>query len=210
MIFQLNDNDILFPDPALAEPDGLLAIGGDLSPERLLAAYQKGIFPWFSDDDPICWYAPHERCVIFPTKIHVSKSMYKSMHAKEFDITTNTAFAAVIASCKNTNRKDQNGTWITNEMEEAYTKLHALGIAKSIEVWQNNDLVGGIYGLEINNVFCGESMFSNVSNASKTAMIWLCTQNNYALIDCQMRTDHLISIGAEMISQKMFMNILNS
>ena len=210
MIFQLNDNDILFPDTALAETDGLLAIGGDLSPERLLAAYQKGIFPWFSDDDPICWYAPHERCVIFPLKIHVSKSMLKSMRAKEFDIKTNTAFTAVIAACKNTARKDQDGTWITDEMEEAYIKLHTLGIAKSIEVWQNEQLVGGIYGGEINNVFCGESMFSSVSNASKAAMIWLCTQNNYALIDCQMRTDHLISMGAEMISQKMFMNILNS
>ena len=210
MIFQLNDNDILFPDPALAEPDGLLAIGGDLRPERLLAAYQKGIFPWFSDDDPICWYAPHERCVIFPSKIHVSKSMQKSMRAKGFEETTNTAFADVIAACKNTERKDQDGTWITDEMEEAYTKLNALGIAKSVEVWQNDELVGGMYGLEINNVFCGESMFSTVSNASKTAMIWLCTQNNYTLIDCQMRTDHLISMGAEMISQKMFMNILNS
>ena len=210
MIFQLNDNDILFPDPALAETDGLLAIGGDLSPERLLAAYQKGIFPWFSDDDPIYWYAPHERCVIFPSKIHVSKSMQKSILAKEFEVTTNTAFAGVIAACKNTARKDQDGTWITGEMEEAYIKLHTLGIAKSIEVWQNNQLVGGMYGLEINNVFCGESMFSKVSNASKAALIWLCTQNNYTLIDCQMKTDHLISMGAEMISQKMFMNILNS
>ena len=210
MIFQLNDNDILFPDPALAELDGLLAIGGDLRPDRILAAYKNGIFPWFSDNDPVCWYSPHERCVIFPSKIHVSKSMLKSMRAKGFDVTTNTAFAAVIASCKNTNRKDQDGTWITDEMEEAYTKLHALGIAKSIEVWQNNELVGGMYGLEINNIFCGESMFSTVSNASKTAMIWLCTQNNYTLIDCQMRTDHLLSMGAEMIPQKMFMNILNS
>ena len=210
MIFQLNDNDILFPDPALAEPDGLLAIGGDLSSNRIVAAYKSGIFPWFSDEDPICWFSPHERCVIYPSKIHVSKSMQKSMRAKEFEVTTNTAFAAVIAACKNTARKDQDGTWITDEMEEAYIKLHALGIAKSIEVWQNDELVGGIYGLEINNVFCGESMFSHKSNASKTAMIWLCTQNNYTLIDCQMRTEHLISMGAEMISQKMFMNILNS
>jgi len=210
MIFQLNDNDILFPDPALAEPDGLLAIGGDLSSNRILSAYKKGIFPWFSDDDPICWYAPHERCVIFPPKINISKSMLKSMRAKNFKVTTNTAFTAVIAACKNTKRKGQDGTWITDEMEEAYTKLHALGIAKSIEVWQNNELVGGMYGLEINNVFCGESMFSSVSNASKAALIWLCTQNNYTLVDCQMRTDHLISMGAEMISQKIFMNILNS
>ena len=210
MIFKLNDNDTLFPDTALAEPDGLLAIGGDLKPDRIFAAYKSGIFPWFSDNDPICWFAPHERCVIFPSKIHVSKRMQKSMRAKEFEVTTNTAFAAVIAACKNTARKDQDGTWITVEMEEAYTKLHALGIAKSIEVWQNDELVGGIYGLEINNVFCGESMFSHKSNASKTAMIWLCTQNNYTLIDCQMRTEHLISMGAEMISQKKFINILNS
>lgn len=210
MIFQLNDNDILFPDTALAEPDGLLAIGGDLKPARILAAYKSGIFPWFSDNDPVCWYAPHERCVIFPSKIHISKSMQKSMRAKEFDVTTNKAFTAVIAACKNTQRKGQDGTWITDEMEEAYIKLHTLGIAKSIEVWQNDELVGGMYGLEINKLFCGESMFSNVSNASKTAMIWLSTQNNYTLIDCQLVTDHLISMGAEMISQKQFMNILNN
>ena len=210
MIFQLNDNDILFPDTALAEPDGLLAIGGDLKPDRILAAYKNGIFPWFSDNDPVCWYSPHERCVIFPSKIHVSKSMHKSMRTKEFDVTTNTAFAAVIAACKNTERKGQDGTWITDEMEEAYIKLHTLGIAKSIEVWQKNQLVGGIYGLQINNVFCGESMFSHKSNASKTAMVWLCTENNYTLIDCQLMTDHLISMGAEMISQQQFMNILNN
>ena len=210
MIFQLNDNDILFPDPALAEPNGLLAIGGDLSSERLIAAYQNGIFPWFSDDDPICWFAPHERCVIFPTKIHISKNMQKSMRAKEFTVTTNTAFSAVIAACKNTKRKDQDGTWITNEMEAAYVKLHEIGIAKSIEVWQNDRLVGGMYGVEINNVFCGESMFSHKTNASKTAMIWLCTENNYSIIDCQMKTDHLISLGAEMISQVQFIGILKS
>ncbi|MFN0083624.1 MAG: leucyl/phenylalanyl-tRNA--protein transferase [Ferruginibacter sp.] len=209
MIFQLNINDISFPNPALAEPDGLLAIGGDLSAERLIAAYKKGIFPWFCDDDPICWYSPHERCVIFPSKIHVSKSMQKSMRAKAFTVTTNKAFVAVIAACKNTKRKDQDGTWITNEMKAAYTKMHELGIAKSIEVWQDEELVGGMYGVEIYNVFCGESMFSHVRNASKTAMIWLCTQNNYTLIDCQIKTNHLISLGAEMISQKQFINILN-
>ena len=210
MIFRLNDNDILFPDPALAEPDGLLAIGGDLSPERLIAAYQNGIFPWFSDDDPVCWYAPHERCVIFPSKIHISKSMQKSLRAREFTVTTNTAFANVISACKNTARKDQRGTWITNEMETAYIKLHELGIAKSIEVWQKNELAGGMYGLEINNVFCGESMFSHVTNASKTALIWLCTQTDYILLDCQLHTDHLMRMGAEMIPQKQFMEILKS
>ena len=208
MIFQLNNNDILFPDPAFAEPDGLLAIGGDLSPERLLAAYQKGIFPWFSDDDPICWYSPHERCVIFANKIHVSNSMLKSLRRNEFTVTTNKAFKDVIAACKNTPRKDQEGTWITNEMEQAYIKLYDLGYAKSIEVWQNEQLVGGIYGVEVNNVFCGENMYSHKTNASKTAMIWLCTEKNYTLIDCQMKTDHLVSLGAEMISQTHFMDLI--
>ena len=208
MIFQLNNNDIQFPNPALAEEDGLLAIGGDLSPERLIAAYKNGIFPWFSDDEPIYWYAPHERCVIFSNKIHVSKSMLKSMRAQTYTVTTNTVFEDVIEACKNTPRKDQDGTWITDEMEVAYVKLHELGIAKSVEVWQNRKLVGGMYGVEINNVFCGESMFSHKPNASKTAMIWLCKECNYALIDCQIRNDHLISLGAEMISQKSFMEIL--
>ena len=208
MIFQLNDNDILFPNPALAEPDGLLAIGGDLSSERLIAAYQKGIFPWFSDDEPICWYSPHERCVIFPQKIFISKTMQQSINRKIFTITSNTVFKEVIKQCAAIKRKEQDGTWITNEMENAYIELHKKGIAKSVEVWQNSELVGGLYGLEINNVFCGESMFSKVSNASKAALIWLCKENNYSLIDCQLQTNHLISMGAEMIPQKDFLKIL--
>ncbi len=209
MIFQLLDNDIIFPNTALAEPDGLLAIGGDLSVERLLLAYRTGIFPWYSDDEPICWYAPHERCVIFPTKVFVSKSMQQVINRKIFTITTNTVFDKVIQQCATTNRKDQDGTWITNEMENAYINLHKIGVAKSIEVWQNNELVGGLYGLEINNIFCGESMFSKVNNASKAALIWLCTANNYRLIDCQVRTEHLISMGAEMITQQYYKQILN-
>ena len=209
MIFQLNDNDILFPDVTLAEPDGLLAIGGDLSKERLLAAYHKGIFPWFSDDEPICWYAPHERCVIFPHKIFISKSIQQVLNKKLFRVTTNTVFEKVIKHCAAIERKDQDGTWITNEMENAYINLHKMGIAKSVEVWQNNELVGGLYGLEINNIFCGESMFSKISNASKVALVWLCKENNYSIIDCQLRTDHLISMGAEMISQKDYLVELN-
>ena len=209
MIFQLNDNDILFPDVTLAEPDGLLAIGGDLSTERLLAAYNKGIFPWFSDDEPICWYAPHERCVIFPHKIFISKSIQQVLNKKLFRVTTNTVFEKVIKHCAAIERKDQDGTWITNEMENAYINLHKMGIAKSVEVWQNNELVGGLYGLEINNIFCGESMFSKISNASKVALVWLCKENNYSIIDCQLRTDHLISMGAEMISQKDYLVELN-
>jgi leucyl/phenylalanyl-tRNA---protein transferase len=210
MIFQLHDTDIYFPNPVFAEPDGLLAIGGDLSTERLLLAYQSGIFPWYSDDEPICWYSPPERCVIYPNKIFISKSMQQVINRKIFAITTNTVFEDVIQHCANTNRKDQDGTWITNDMQKAYINLHKLGIAKSVEVWQNNELVGGLYGLEINNIFCGESMFSKVSNASKAALIWLCKNNNYALIDCQVRTEHLIGMGAEMIGRGKYIEILNS
>jgi leucyl/phenylalanyl-tRNA---protein transferase len=210
MIFELDDKNLIFPNPTFAEPDGLLAIGGDLSMERLKLAYHSGIFPWYSDDEPICWYTPHERCVIFPSKIFVSKSMQQIINRKQFTITTNTCFEEIIQQCANTNRKDQDGTWITNEMQEAYIKLNKLGIAKSIEVWKDKELVGGLYGLEINNIFCGESMFSKVSNASKAALIWLCKENNYSLIDCQVRTEHLISMGAEMIAQESYLQILNS
>jgi leucyl/phenylalanyl-tRNA---protein transferase len=209
MIFQLHDTDIYFPDPAFAEPDGLLAIGGDLSTERLLLAYHSGIFPWYSDDEPICWYSPPERCIIFPEKISISKSMQQIVNRKTFTITTNTVFEEVIQHCAETNRKDQDGTWITNDMQKAYINLHKLGIAKSVEVWQNNNLVGGLYGLEINNIFCGESMFSKVSNASKAALIWLCKKNNYTLIDCQVRTEHLMSMGAEMISRLDYIDLLH-
>ncbi len=208
MIFKLNDNDTNFPNPALAEDDGLLAIGGDLSTERLLKAYKSGIFPWSSNDEPVCWYSPHERCVIFPQKVIISKTMQQVIDRRTFSITTNTAFKEVINYCANTIRKDQDGTWITNEMQDAYINLHQLGFAKSIEVWQNNKLVGGLYGIEINGIFCGESMFSKVSNASKVALIWLCKNNNYSLIDCQVRTEHLISMGAEMMEQKKYLEIL--
>ena len=208
MIFQLNDTDTIFPNPALAEPDGLLAIGGDLSTERLLKAYQSGIFPWFSDDEPICWYCPHERCVLFPNKIFISKSMQQIIDRRTFKITTNTAFVDIIKNCAAGIRKDQDGTWITNDMQNAYINLHKLGFAKSVEVWQNNELVGGLYGIEMNNIFCGESMFSKVSNASKAALIWLCKNNHYSLIDCQVRTEHLISMGAEMIEQGKYLEIL--
>jgi leucyl/phenylalanyl-tRNA---protein transferase len=208
MIFQLHDTDIYFPEPAFAEPDGLLAIGGDLSTERLLLAYHSGIFPWYSDDEPICWYSPPERCIIFPEKISISKSMQQIVNRKTFIITTNTVFEEVIQHCAETNRRDQDGTWITNDMQKAYINLHNLGIAKSVEVWQNNNLVGGLYGLEINNIFCGESMFSKVSNASKAALIWLCKENNYTLIDCQVRTEHLMSMGAEMICRLDYFDLL--
>jgi leucyl/phenylalanyl-tRNA---protein transferase len=188
----------------------LLAVGGDLSTERLVKAYQSGIFPWYSDDEPICWYAPHERCVLYPSKIKVSKTMKQVIDRRTFKITTNTAFEEVIYNCATTNRKFQDGTWITNDMQKAYIKLHQLGIAKSVEVWQNNELVGGLYGIDMQHIFCGESMFSKVSNASKAALIWLCKNNNYALIDCQVRTEHLISLGAEIMEQEKYMEFLKN
>ena len=207
MVFQL-DERIIFPELALAEEDGLLAIGGDLGIERLLLAYHNGIFPWYSDDEPICWYAPHERCVIFPDKINVSKSMHKIFQQQIFEIKMNTDFEAVIENCKSIYREGQGGTWITEEMKNAYLLLHERGIAQSVEVWQHNKLVGGLYGLKINSVFCGESMFSKVSNASKAALIWLCKSNRYSLIDCQLRTEHLMSMGAQMLPQQKFMEML--
>ena len=210
MIFQLSHKEIIFPDPSLAEEDGLLAVGGDLGTERLLLAYHTGIFPWYCNDEPICWYAPHERCVIFPKDIHVSRSMQKLMHQNKFSITMDTAFKKVIAHCKNIQRKDQPGTWITDEMEAAYTKLYEAGIAHSIEVWEGKDLAGGIYGLHVNDVFCGESMFSEKANASKAAMIWLCKTDLYSLIDCQIPNDHLISMGAIIISREKYMKILHT
>ncbi|WP_412467036.1 leucyl/phenylalanyl-tRNA--protein transferase [Pedobacter sp. KLB.chiD] len=209
MFFQLLDDHPGFPDPALAEEDGLLAIGGDLSTERLLIAYANGIFPWFSEGEPILWYSPHERCVIYPDQIKISKSMKKILKQEVFKITINQAFARVIQNCATTTRKGQDGTWITSEMQDAYTELHNQGYAHSIEVWQEDKLVGGLYGLKVNRVFCGESMFSHVSNASKAALIFL-SNLNIDLIDCQLPNDHLMSLGAEMISRELYMEMLQT
>lgn len=210
MVFKLNDNDIIFPDTALAEEDGLLAVGGDLSVERLSAAYKSGIFPWYSAGEPICWYAPHKRCVILKGNIRVSKSMQKVIKKGGFLITKNTVFAEVVHACKTVPRHGQDGTWITDEMENAYVDLHNAGIAHSIEVWHQNKLVGGLYGVQMGNIFCGESMYSKMENASKMALIWLCNQPELVLVDCQLKTDHLISMGAEMISQTAYKKYLQS
>lgn len=208
MVFSLPPDEIVFPNPELADDDGLLAVGGDLSPERLILAYQHGIFPWFSEGDPILWYSPHQRCVIYPEKVKVSKSMKQLLKSNTFTVTANEAFDLVIANCAKTPRKDQPGTWITHEMEEAYLNLHQLGWAHSIEVWQNNQLVGGLYGIGMGEVFCGESMFSLVSNASKVALVYLCQQFEFKLIDCQLPNDHLLSMGAEMIDRNDYMTYL--
>ncbi|WP_291404158.1 leucyl/phenylalanyl-tRNA--protein transferase [Daejeonella sp.] len=208
MIFQLSEDTIWFPKPELADEDGLLALGGDLSPERLILAYQNGIFPWFSEDTPIMWYAPHERFVLFPEKLKVSKSMGKLLKSDQFQVTFDTAFPEVIRACATIIREDQFGTWITNDMQNAYIKLFELGFAHSVEIWQNEELVGGLYGIGINSVFCGESMFSKVSNASKLALIKLCQGKNYELIDCQIHSEHLESLGAEFMEAKQFLNFL--
>lgn len=209
MVFRLLDDEIIFPDVALAEPDGLLAVGGDLSLERLVLAYRSGIFPWYSEGDPILWYAPHERCVIYPDRIKISKSMFVSLKKQIFNVTENQAFEQVITHCATTPRFGQDGTWITTEMQNAYINLHKNGIAHSIEVWQNEKLVGGLYGIKIGNVFCGESMFSLASNASKTALIFLAKNFGLELIDCQLPNDHLMSLGAEMISMQAYLEVLN-
>lgn len=208
MIFQL-DERLIFPDPVLAEDDGLLAVGGDLSVKRLALAYQNGIFPWYSDENPILWYAPHERCVIFPDKIKISKSMRQVLRSEKFKVTFNLDFAAVIRNCANIFREGQNGTWIIKAMQTAYLELHRQGKAHSVEVWQQEKLVGGLYGVVVNQVFCGESMFSLVSNASKTAIITLCRQKQYALIDCQIQNEHLSSLGAVMISREEYLKFLS-
>lgn len=209
MIFQLT-KELLFPPPHLAQEDGLLAIGGDLSVERLVLAYSMGIFPWYSEETPILWYSPHERFVLFPEKVKISKSMRKVLKTNRFTITRNQAFEQVIKACANIGRKDQPGTWITAEMQDAYIRLHKKGTAHSVEVWQGETLAGGLYGVETANIFCGESMFSRVSNASKAAFIWLCAHTNYRLIDCQFHTEHLESMGAEAISRDEYMQLMKA
>lgn len=200
---------IEFPDVSEASADGLLAIGGDLSIERMLHAYANGIFPWFQDGEPILWWSPDPRFILFPEDLKVSKSMKQLLKKETFEVTTNKAFKAVIENCALTKRNGQQGTWITNDMIEAYLKLHDLGYAKSVEVWQNKELVGGLYGIEISNtVFCGESMFAKVSNASKVAFISFIQNTNYKLIDCQIYTRHLSSLGAKNMPRSEFLSYL--
>jgi len=206
MIFRL-DERLAFPDPVLAEADGLLAVGGDLSVDRLLLAYRNGIFPWYSADTPILWYSPHERFVLFPAELKVAKSLRQVLKSDKFAVTVNQAFAGVIDACSLAPRPGQDGTWITSEMKAAYLELHQSGHAHSAEVWQNRELIGGLYGVQVGTVFCGESMFSKVSNASKVALVQLCGMG-FSLIDCQVYTGHLASMGARMISREEYMGIL--
>lgn len=208
----LLSSDLSFPPVQLADQDGVLAIGGDLSIERLLLAYKSGIFPWYNQGEPIIWYSPNPRMVLFPENLKVSKSMSQIIRKREFTITFNQHFSEVISNCKNVFREGQGGTWITNEMQQAYIQLHKKGFAKSIEVWLNNELVGGLYGIDLGHIFCGESMFSKVNNASKLAFIYLVQKlekENYQLIDCQVYNNHLASLGAEEITRNEFLKFLN-
>lgn len=205
--------ELYFPPVEEASYEGILAIGGDLSVERLLLAYNNGIFPWYNADEPILWWAPSERMVVYPETYKVSKSMRNILNRNNFTITHNQSFREVITHCQQVERKDQEGTWISTEIIEAYTKLHELGIAKSIEVWHNDQLVGGLYGVDLGHVFCGESMFSLVPNASKVAFVTLVQElkeKKYKLLDCQVHNDHLESLGAFEISRESFMRILKS
>ena len=205
--------DLFFPPVDQANRDGILAIGGDLSSERLQLAYKSGIFPWFEDGEPIMWWSPNPRMVLFVDELIVSKSMRNILNRNIFKVTLNQNFRDVISNCQNVERDGQNGTWITNDMIEAYCKLHDLGMANSVEVWQNEELVGGLYGIDLGHVFCGESMFSKVSNASKVAFIALVNhlkKENYKLLDCQVYNPHLESLGCREIDRIDFMKILKS
>ena len=194
------DELLNFPPVNQADDHGLLAIGGDLSTDRLLLAYKSGIFPWYEEGQPILWYAPNPRMVLLFDHLKISKSMRQLLRKKLFTVTINTCFRKVITQCASINRKGQQGTWITSDMIEAYTELHSQGHALSVEVWQNDKLVGGLYGIDLKKekIFCGESMFSLVSNASKIAFYYSAhyfKNKNYKLIDCQMHNDHLESLG---------------
>ncbi len=203
--------DLYFPSVSQASSEGILAVGGDLSIERLQLAYQNGIFPWFDDNEPILWWAPPKRMVVYPNLYKVSKSMRNILNQNKFEVTFNKSFKSVVLHCQNIKRKGQDGTWISEDIIKSFCKLNEIGIAKSVEVWQNNKLVGGLYGVDLGTVFCGESMFSLVSNASKVAFIWLINYlktNNYKLLDCQVHNYHLESLGAFEISRAEFMKVL--
>lgn len=208
--FAADDCETPFPDVerALKEPDGLLAAGGNLKPTRLLEAYRQGIFPWYSEGEPILWWSPLKRAVIFPENIHISRSLRKTLHRETFRITRDTAFRKIMLGCASP-RKDNKGTWITPEMIAAYYNLHQLGYAHSIECWLNDRLVGGLYGIQLGQVFFGESMYSLVPDASKVALVTLARQSNIALIDCQLPNDHLARMGMAMIPRREFIELLN-
>ena len=200
-----------FPPLEAASPEGLLAVGGDLNPDRLLSAYRQGIFPWYSGDQPILWWSPDPRAVLYPPKLHISKSLRKSLRTRGFEVSADRAFALVIAACAESRNRGE-GTWITSGMQDAYCALHRMGYAHSVETWHNGELVGGLYGLAIGKAFFGESMFSRVADASKTALVGLATSlaaEGYRFIDCQVVSEHLTSLGAEATPRDRFASELH-
>jgi len=204
----LNDT-IEFPPLSEANNDGLLAVGGDLSSKRVLLAYQSGIFPWYEANQPLLWWAPNPRFVLYPSKLKVSKSSKRLLKSKKFEVSVNRNFKDVILACAKVKRQSQSGTWITDKMIDVYCELHQMGLAKSVEVWLDNKLVGGLYGVQFNeDLFCGESMFSYVSNASKIGFISFIQMSDFKLIDCQVHSSHLESLGAEKINRSDFMQHL--
>jgi leucyl/phenylalanyl-tRNA---protein transferase len=210
-VFRL-DNKPIFPAPELADPDGLLAIGGDLDPIRLLVAYSQGIFPWFSAGDPILWWSPTPRLVLFPEEFHLPKRLKRTLGAGIFVVTADTAFAEVMTGCATASGRLEQGTWITPEMQQAYDRLHDLGFAHSIECWRDGQLVGGLYGVCLDQIFFGESMFTRVTDASKVALAALVQQARrlgIAMIDCQMTTKHLLRFGAREISRELLQTLLD-
>ena len=203
------DDTIEFPPLSEANNDGLLAVGGDLSSKRVLLAYQSGIFPWYEANQPLLWWAPNPRFVLYPSKLKVSKSSKRLLKSKKFEVSVNRNFKDVILACAKVKRQSQSGTWITNKMIDVYCELHQMGFAKSVEVWLDNKLVGGLYGVQFNeDLFCGESMFSYVSNASKIGFISFIQMSKFKLIDCQVHSSHLESLGAEKINRSDFMQHL--
>jgi len=205
--------ELYFPPVEEASYEGILAVGGDLSTDRLLLAYKNGIFPWFDSDEPILWWAPPKRMVVNPKDYKAPKSLRNIINRNLFEVTINQDFDAVISNCQKIERKGQEGTWISEKIVDSYTQLHHLGKAISFEVWQNNELVGGLYGVDLGHVFCGESMFSKVPNASKVAFVKLIDylkERKYLLLDCQVHNDHLEKLGAFEISRDLFMKIIQT
>jgi leucyl/phenylalanyl-tRNA--protein transferase len=210
-VFRLSEI-VVFPDPSLAEEDGLLAVGGDLSPDRVLRAYAEGIFPWFNEGSPILWWSPDPRLVLLPEELHVSASLARTMRRGTYRVTADTAFGRVIRGCARTRRAGQSGTWITDEMIEAYEELHRLGFAHSFEAWSGDLLAGGLYGVSLGGAFFGESMFSERPDASKVAFaraVQFLAQSGVELVDCQVRTDHLVRLGAREIPRVQFLQRLD-
>lgn len=198
-----------FPSPEIASEEGIVAYGYDLTPERLLEAYQNGIFPWYNEEEPVLWWSPNPRFVLFPEKLHISKNIKKLLRKNIYQVTYNQSFEEVIRNCASIPRKDQDGTWIHPEMIATYTQLHQLGYAHSVEVWYENQLVGGLYGIKMGNIFCGESMFSRKSNASQVGFITFLQQHpEIKSVDCQVYSEYLEKLGAEEIPRTQFLEII--